>query len=118
MAPSARALLEKCRHPNRMRSSQLIERLVPDFQRLPGSEGALIMGKGTLQGRELLILAQEKPQGRDAKRAATINYGMMTANNYWTAIDQLEQGGKSGTAVLLLVDTPGADPSKLGSEKL
>ncbi|HET6345649.1 MAG TPA: carboxyl transferase domain-containing protein, partial [Myxococcota bacterium] len=118
MANTVRALLEKCRHPNRMRSSQLLQRLISNFERLPGSEGALIMGRGTLVGRDVLVLAQEKPQGRDAKRAASVNYGMMTAAGYWQVIDQLEQASKNGTAVLLLIDTPGADPSKLGSENL
>src|SRR5207247_1293274 len=47
-----------------------------------------------------------------------VNYGMMSAAGYWFAVRQVEQAAAQGLPIVTLVDTPGADPSKHGVERL
>ena len=110
-------LLQKCRHPGRLRASQLLARIAPDFAPTVSPDAALICGVGTLGGAQVSIFAQEKPQGRDPRKAVDVNYGMMSATGYWFVVEQLEKLPHN-RPVLFLVDTPGADPSKRGAENL
>ena len=118
MPLTERERLQRCRDPNRLRSSQLIERVLVDFIPAQSPDPALITGVGNLGDLSVLVFAQEKPRGRDAKQAADVNYGMMSATGYWHVIEQLDRVNHASQAVLFLIDTPGADPSKEGSENL
>ncbi len=115
---TALPLLKAVRHPGRIRASDLIERNIEHFAPFKSPDAALIAGLGQLNGREVLLFAQQKPKGRDAEQAASVNYGMMTAVGYWFVIEKLAESAEARRPVVTLIDTPGADPSKLGVERL
>ena len=111
-------LLKGVRSPDRVRSSQIIGAVVDEFEPLGSPDAALIAGTGSIEKTRVLVFAQEKPRGRDAETTARLNYGMMTAAGYWFVVEQLERAAEKGTAVVTLIDTPGADPSRQGVEHL
>ncbi len=111
-------LLSDVRDPNRIRSSNLIARLVEGFEPLDSPDGALIAGHGLIAGFRVLVLGQEKPSGGDPAQAEAVSFGMMGAVGYWFVVEQLERAAADALAVLTFIDTPGADPSKLGVEQL
>jgi acetyl-CoA carboxylase beta subunit len=112
------ALLRGVRNPSRIRSEDLIEKLVDGWSSIDSPDPALSVGRGRIAGTEVFVLAQEKPKGRSAKVAAAVNYGMMNAAGYWFVIKQLEKAAAHGLPVVSFIDTPGADPSKEGMERL
>lgn len=96
----------------------MIARIVEDFSALESSDPALIAGTGRIAGTDVLVIAQENPKSRDARAAVSGNYGMMRADGYWFVIRELERAAAIGLPVVTLIDTPGADPSKQGVERL
>ncbi len=110
-------LLRSVRDPRRIRSSDIVERIVQDFTPFASPDPALIAGEGTIGGIPVLVFAQQKPKTRRVEDAAAVNYGMMRADGYWFVLGELARARTSGRAVVTLIDTPGADPSKLGVER-
>ena len=114
--PDYLGLLRAVRHPTRIRSSQLVTRIVDDFAPFASLDSALIAGTAKLDGRSVTVLAQQKPTDRTVTGASAVNYGMMRGAGYWFVVDQLEAAAARGDSVLTLIDTPGADPSGTDAE--
>jgi acetyl-CoA carboxylase carboxyl transferase beta subunit len=110
-------LLRAVRHPRRIRSSDLIERIVTGFEPLPSPDPALLAGTGTIGGIRALVLGQQKPTAGGADAAAAVNYGMMRADGYWYVVRELSRTKTEQLPVVTFIDTPGADPSKQGVER-
>lgn len=101
------------RHPKRPHSLDYIGRLIPDFHEIHGDRGfaddpAIVAGFGTLEGREVMIVAEQK--GRDTKQKLFRNFGMPKPEGYRKALRAMQMASKFGRPVITLMDTPGAYP--------
>lgn len=106
------------RHPKRPVSGDYIARL-DRFDELHGDrqfrdDPALIGGFGKLNGRRVVVLAQQK--GRDTKENIRRNFGMVSPEGYRKAKRLIELAGRFSLPILSFVDTSGADPG-IGSEE-
>ena len=110
-------LLKAVRHPGRVRSSDLLPRIVDNFTPFDSPDLALLAGTATLNGQVVVVFAQQKPKDRSFAGAAAVNFGMMCAAGYWFVLERLDAAASRGLPVLTLIDTPGADPSKEGVEQ-
>ncbi len=106
------------RHPRRPIASDYIAAF-EDFQELHGDrhfrdDPALLGGFGTIRGRRVMVLAQQK--GHDTKENLRRNFGMVTPEGYRKAKRLIELASRFELPIVTLVDTPGADPG-IGSEE-
>ncbi|RME04405.1 MAG: hypothetical protein D6812_04285 [Deltaproteobacteria bacterium] len=111
-------IFELTRKGDRVRSSDVLERAFPTAQRLHSPDPALLVARGTIQGREILFLGQEKPKGTSYEEAARVNFGMMSPAGYRYVVQLLEEAERNGWPVVTLIDTPGADPSEHSAMQL
>jgi len=107
------------RHPRRPYTLDYIERIVTDFKELHGDrffadDRSIVAGLGSLGGRRLLIIGQQK--GRDTKQNLYHNFGMPNPEGYRKALRLMRLAEKFGLPVVTLIDTPGAYPG-LGAEE-
>ncbi len=107
------ARVQLARHAERPHAVDYLERIVDDFQEIHGDrlyadDPALIAGFGTLRGRPVMILAQEK--GRDTKSRMRRNFGMPKPEGYRKAMRAMQLADKFRRPILTLLDTPGAYP--------
>ena len=108
---AAFAAVELARHPQRPRALDVIEHLFDDWtelrgDRLYGDDPALLGGPALLDGRWVMVLAQEK--GSDAMSRALRNFGMPHPEGYRKAQRLMRQAERFQLPVLCLVDTPAA----------
>jgi acetyl-CoA carboxylase carboxyl transferase subunit alpha len=87
--------------------------MCPDFSELHGDrlysvDAAVVGGMGTLDGRPVMILAQQK--GRDTKQKLIRNFGMSKPEGYRKAMRLMRLAAKFGRPIVTLLDTPGAYP--------
>lgn len=115
----------RTRHPLRPRSSDVIKGLFADFRHYQVEGDSLIMGEGHFAGREVFVVAQQKPkpeQLRSAKDVSKLNWGMLNADEHSQVLRflrKLHDTGPHEDAVLLsLVDTYGADISMYSAQRL
>ncbi|MDR2353488.1 MAG: acetyl-CoA carboxylase carboxyl transferase subunit alpha/beta [Deltaproteobacteria bacterium] len=110
---------KRTRSPLRPRSSDLIQNIFPEFRRYPPSDGALIIGEVEQWGRDIYLIAQQKPKPenlRTKEDLAKLNHGMLTAEDHSHIVrflrraDSRRRAGKSVT-IVTLIDTYGADIS-------
>jgi acetyl-CoA carboxylase carboxyl transferase subunit alpha len=111
--------VQLARHPLRPYTMDYINALVPDFMelhgdRLYGDDKALVAGMGTVEGRRLFIMGQQK--GRDTKENLKRNFGSAHPEGYRKALRIMRLAAKFKKPVLTLVDTPGAFPG-IGAEE-
>jgi acetyl-CoA carboxylase carboxyl transferase subunit alpha len=111
--------VQLARHPLRPYTLDYIGMLVPDFtelhgDRLYGDDKAVVAGLGTIEGRRLFIIGQQK--GRDTKENLIRNFGSPHPEGYRKALRLMHMAAKFGKPVLTLVDTPGAFPG-IGAEE-
>jgi acetyl-CoA carboxylase carboxyl transferase subunit alpha len=111
--------VQLARHPLRPYTMDYISKLAPDFMelhgdRLYGDDKALIAGLGTIEGRRLFIIGQQK--GRDTKENIKRNFGSPHPEGYRKALRIMHMAAKFKKPVLTLVDTPGAFPG-IGAEE-
>jgi len=52
---------KRTRHPMRPRSSDVIDRIFPDFVPIEGPKGSLIAGACNFHDKDLHIIGQQKP---------------------------------------------------------
>jgi acetyl-CoA carboxylase carboxyl transferase subunit alpha len=107
------------RHPKRPYALDYVEQLCTGFQELHGDrqygdDRALIGGTAFLDGRPVMIIAQQK--GRDTKDKIARNFGMPQPEGYRKALRLMRLAEKFALPVLSFIDTPGAYPG-LGSEE-
>jgi acetyl-CoA carboxylase carboxyl transferase subunit alpha len=111
--------VQLARHPLRPYTMDYIEMLVPDFMefhgdRLYGDDKAVVGGIGTIEGRRLFIIGQQK--GRDTKENLKRNFGSPHPEGYRKALRLMHMAAKFRKPILTLVDTPGAFPG-IGAEE-
>ncbi|MEG3640378.1 acetyl-CoA carboxylase carboxyltransferase subunit alpha [Magnetococcus sp. PR-3] len=107
------------RHPDRPYTSDYLELVFDDFVELHGDRGfaddqALIGGMAKLNGRDVMVLGQEK--GRGTKEKVTRNFGMPRPEGYRKALRLMKMAEKFRMPIIALIDTPGAYPGK-GAEQ-
>lgn len=112
--------VQLARHPERPRSLDYIERWCPDFMelhgdRLYGDDHAIVAGIGTIEGRKIFIIGQQK--GKDTKSHLYRNFGMPNPEGYRKAMRIMRMAAKFGRPVLTLIDTPGAYPGIEAEER-
>jgi acetyl-CoA carboxylase carboxyl transferase subunit alpha len=111
--------VQLARHPLRPYMLDYVDILVPDFvelhgDRLYGDDKAVVAGLGTIDGKRLFIIGQQK--GRDTKENLARNFGSPHPEGYRKALRLMRMAAKFGKPVLTLVDTPGAFPG-IGAEE-
>jgi acetyl-CoA carboxylase carboxyl transferase subunit alpha len=105
--------VQLARHPKRPHATDYIEKLWTDFQeihgdRLYGDDPAIVAGMGMLEGRRVMVVAEQK--GRDTKQKVYRNFGMPKPEGYRKALRVMQMAGKFGVPLVTLLDTPGAYP--------
>ncbi len=105
--------VQVARHPRRPYALDHVAALCTDFQELHGDrqfndDQALIGGTAFLDGRAVMIIAQQK--GRDTKENIIRNFGMPQPEGYRKALRLMKLAEKFGLPVLTFIDTPGAYP--------
>ena len=105
--------VELARHEDRPYTLDYVERLLDDWFELHGDRGrgddkAMIAGLGSLDGRTVALVGQQK--GRDIQERADRRFGMSNPEGYLKAMRVMELANLHGFPVISLVDTPGAYP--------
>jgi len=114
------AQVELARHPDRPYALDYIHALFSDFfelhgDRLFGDDHAIIGGPAILDGRTVMVVAQQK--GRNTAERAMRNFGMANPEGYRKALRLVGQAEKFGFPVVALVDTPAAFPGAGAEER-
>ena len=99
------------RHPDRIRSSDVIEGVFENLSYYESPDPSLIAAKGVVSGIECIVLGQEKPK-KDGKNQAT---GMINASGYGFTLDMLDIAEQKELPVVSFIDTYGGD-SRMESE--
>jgi len=105
--------VQLARHPKRPHSLDYIERIFTDFReihgdRLFGDDAAIVCGSGFLNGKPVMVVAEQK--GRDTKQKLYRNFGMPKPEGYRKALRVMQMASKFGRPIVTLMDTPGAYP--------
>ena len=111
--------VELARHPDRPYTLDYVERMLDDWVELHGDrgradDGALVTGLGSLEGRTVALVGQQK--GRDVKERLDRQFGMPYPEGYHKAIRIMEIADRFGFPVISLVDTPGAYPGVVAEQ--
>jgi acetyl-CoA carboxylase carboxyl transferase subunit alpha len=101
------------RHPQRPYASDYISRVFTDFDELHGDrhfgdDRAIIAGVARLNGKPVMVVAEEK--GRTVPEKVMRNFGMPKPEGYRKALRLMEMAERFKLPVLTLIDTPGAYP--------
>ena len=108
---------KRTRHPMRPRSSDIINKLFPGFQKIEGSDGSLVAGTCSFMEKDFYVIGQQKPKLSDLKSQSDLNklnYGMLTAEDHSRILNILKKARASNpenTYIFCMVDTYGADIS-------
>jgi acetyl-CoA carboxylase carboxyl transferase beta subunit len=110
---------KRTRSPLRPRSSDLIQAIFPQFRRSSPHTPALILGQAEQWGREIFVIAQQKPKPenlRTKEDLAKLNHGMLTAEDHSHIQRFLKMANNrrlmgSPVSIVTLIDTYGADIS-------
>jgi len=108
------------RHPQRPFSLDYIQEIFADFyeihgDRLGGDDRALLAGLARLEGRPIVLLAQQK--GRTTEENKERYFGMPRPQGYRKARRAMSLAERFSFPVISLIDTPGAYPG-LEAEEL
>ncbi|MBU2650789.1 MAG: hypothetical protein KKA81_07630 [Bacteroidetes bacterium] len=95
------------RHPERIRSSDIIEGVFSDLHYMDSPDPTLIAALGVFDGIKCMLLGQEKKRLGKESRAT----GMMTATGYGYALEMLDVAEKEKLPVISFIDTFGGDSS-------
>ncbi|MEX0962367.1 MAG: acetyl-CoA carboxylase carboxyltransferase subunit alpha [Simkaniaceae bacterium] len=109
-----------CRHPNRPHGLDYVQNLCESFEEISGDrlyadDRAVITAFGMIQGKKVVIIAQEK--GHDTESRLHHNFGMSHPEGYRKALRAMQLAEKFGLPVLCLIDTPGAFPGLAAEER-
>ncbi len=95
------------RHPERIRSSDVIEGVFENIAYYKSPDPSLIAAKGTIDGIECIVLGQEKRRkGKESKAT-----GMLNSKGFGFALDMLDEAEKNNIPVVSFIDTFGGDTS-------
>ncbi|MCL2029045.1 MAG: acetyl-CoA carboxylase carboxyl transferase subunit alpha/beta [Deltaproteobacteria bacterium] len=116
---------KRTRSPLRPRSSDLIHAIFPCFRQSPHSSETLILGTTEKWGRELCVIAQQKPKPenlRTREDLAKLNHGMLTADDHSQIIRAIQKAVERKAkgrpvSIICLIDTYGADISMESARK-
>jgi len=108
------------RNPKRPYSLDYIGEVFSGFyelhgDRLGGDDRALITGLAELDGRRVMIIAQQK--GRDPAENKERYFGMVRPQGYHKAVRIMRLAERFGFPIISLIDTPGAYPGLESEEK-
>ena len=95
------------RHPERIRSSDVIEGVFENILYFESPDPSLIAAKGTIDGIDCIILGQEKKRTGKENKAT----GMMNSKGYGFVLDMLDEAEKNVLPVVTFIDTFGGDTS-------
>jgi acetyl-CoA carboxylase carboxyl transferase subunit alpha len=106
-------VVQVARHPKRPYALDYIQALFTDFEELHGDrhfgdDPAIVGGLARLEGRPIMIVAQEK--GRTVSQKVARNFGMPKPEGYRKALRLMELAERFQLPVLTFIDTPGAYP--------
>ncbi|MCH2667944.1 MAG: acetyl-CoA carboxylase carboxyltransferase subunit alpha [Deinococcales bacterium] len=112
--------VQVARAPGRPTSFDYLQTVFTDFQelhgdRILGDDPAVVTGLARLDGRNLIVIAQQK--GRDTKENIQRNFGMSHPSGYRKAIRMFDLADKFRLPVITLIDTPGAYPGVAAEEQ-
>ena len=101
------------RHQDRPYTLDYIYELTDDFielhgDRIMGDDKAMVGGFGTVDGRSLMFVGQQK--GRNTKQRQERNFGMANPEGYRKALRLFKLAEKFNKPIITLIDTPGAFP--------
>jgi acetyl-CoA carboxylase carboxyl transferase subunit alpha len=108
------------RHPERPHALDYIDALIEDFTPLAGDryfgeDAAIVGGLGTLRGRSVMVIGNEK--GSDTQSRIKHNFGMANPEGYRKAVRLMEMADRFGLPIISLVDTAGAYPGVAAEER-
>lgn len=111
--------IQIARHPRRPYALDYVQAIFRDFQELHGDrlfhdDRALIGGTAFLDGKAVMVIAQQK--GRDTKENIARNFGMPNPEGYRKALRLMRLADRFGLPVFAFIDTPGAFPG-VGAEE-
>ena len=111
--------VELARHPDRPYTLDYVEGMLDDWVELHGDrgradDGALVTGLGSLEGRTVALVGQQK--GRDVKERLDRQFGMPYPEGYHKAMRVMEIAGRFGFPLISLIDTPGAYPGVVAEQ--
>jgi acetyl-CoA carboxylase carboxyl transferase subunit alpha len=111
--------VQLARHPKRPYSLDYIDRIFTRFEelhgdRVYGDDQALIGGTAFLDGRPVMLIAQQK--GRDVKENLRRNFGMPHPEGYRKALRLMEMAERFDMPVITFIDTKAAYAG-VGSEE-
>ncbi len=97
-----------------------VQHVFTDFTELHGDralgdDAALVAGLAQLEGRSVVVLAQQK--GRDTKENIQRNFGMAHPSGYRKAMRMFDLADKFALPVVTFIDTPGAYPGIAAEEQ-
>ncbi len=106
-------IVQVARHPLRPYALDYISRIFTDFEELHGDrrfgdDKAIVGGVGRLDGKPVMVVAEEK--GRGVQEKVQRNFGMPRPEGYRKALRLMEMAERFKMPVLTLIDTPGAYP--------
>jgi acetyl-CoA carboxylase carboxyl transferase subunit alpha len=112
--------VQVARAPGRPTGLDYLQSVFTDFQelhgdRILGDDPAVVTGLARLEGRNLVVIAQQK--GRDTKENIHRNFGMSHPSGYRKAIRMFGLADKFRLPVVTLIDTPGAYPGIAAEEQ-
>jgi len=111
--------VQLARHPQRPYALDYIDAVFEDFQELHGDrlfmdDQALIGGTAFLDGKPVMLLAQQK--GRSTKENLKRNFGCPNPEGYRKALRLMRMAEKFELPIVSIIDTPGAYPG-IGAEE-
>ncbi len=112
--------VELARHPDRPYALDYIHAIFRNFfelhgDRLFGDDHAIIGGPASLDGRTVMVIAQQK--GRTTAERAMRNFGMASPEGYRKALRLIKQAERFGFPLIAFVDTSGAFPGAAAEER-
>jgi acetyl-CoA carboxylase carboxyl transferase subunit alpha len=105
--------VQNARHAKRPHTLDYVQRILTGFHeihgdRLFGDDPAIVCGMGSLDGRFVLLVGEQK--GRDTKQKLYRNFGMPKPEGYRKALRVMQMAAKFGRPIITFLDTPGAYP--------
>jgi acetyl-CoA carboxylase carboxyl transferase subunit alpha len=105
--------VQNARHAKRPHTLDYVQRILTGFHeihgdRLFGDDPAIVCGMGSLDGRPVLLVGEQK--GRDTKQKLYRNFGMPKPEGYRKALRVMQMAAKFGRPIITFLDTPGAYP--------
>ena len=107
------------RHPMRPQALDYADMIFDEFMELHGDrrfgdDKAIVTGLARLNGRRVMLVAQQK--GKEVGEKKERNFGMPEPEGYRKALHKMRLAEKFSIPVVCLIDTPGAAPS-VGAEE-